>query len=157
MRPVILGMNNPYSTDPYYALYPHPENSAGARICAMFLASASQAGLPLTRRDYIKGFDRRNLVDTPTWNMEYARQRANQARGELQGRKVVICGTAVLGVLGLRRHEWLVWSERSGDLFKDPFDYVLVPHPSGRCREYNDPAVGKAVGDLLLKLYKESQ
>lgn len=155
MKTVILGMNNPYSSRPELALYPHPENSAGARLCAMFLQAARIGnGINMKKSDYLTGFDRRNLVDDPTWDAARASRAAEELRRNLKGRRVVICGTAVLGALKLRRHEWLAWSERSGDLFMDPFDYCLIPHPSGRCREYNDPSVGAAVGELLYKEWK---
>lgn len=150
MKPVLLGMNNPYSYDDYYALYPEPENSAGARLCAMFLAAGERAGYPVTRQNYIDGFERRNLVRGDEWSMTRAKAAALPLFPLLQGKKVVICGKSVLKAMELRDHGWLTWSNRA----RDPVDYINIPHPSGLCREYNNLAMVNQVGDLLLSLYR---
>lgn len=156
MKTVIIGMNNPYSGDPRYALYPHPENSAGARLCAMFLTESKRQNKLTDKRDYIDGFERMNLVDTPTWDAVSAKVRGRDIKKLLVGRRVIICGVSVLTFLNLYRHEWLVWSERPRDLLEDTFDYVLIPHPSGRCREYNDPEVCRQVGMILVQEWERA-
>jgi hypothetical protein len=157
VKPVLIGMNNPYNGDPRYALYPSPDISAGGRLCTMFLAAANRAGIHADSFDYISGFERMNLINTPTWDPVSAKIASRTLKPTLMGREVIICGVSVLTMMDLQRHEWLCWHRRPPDLFENSFDYVLIPHPSGRCREYNDPEVVVAVGDLLLEAWKKAQ
>lgn len=145
-RPVLLGMNNPISLDPDHALYPVPPQHAGGRLYAM-LDGAAQPGEVSTTK-YIREFDRRNLVLGLQWNMRQASETADALVPELHSRHVVMLGSSVIAAFQVPRHDWCVWSTQYG------VRYCCVPHPSGRCREYNDPQMRARVGQMLLYLYR---
>lgn len=143
MRPLLVGELNPHGIDPRFALYPLPEGSTGHRLCTKVMG--------LARGAYLRAFDRANLC-TGRWSMREARDRARLIDAErtaapevpivLFGRKVCEAfgvweepftiarryRPAALGVLG---------DQRAGQVART---YVVLPHPSGRCRAWNDPS-----------------
>ena len=141
MKPLLLGMNNPLSDDPEYDIYPYPEGSAGWRLWKMLPEGT-------TRAQYLDMFDRRNLLRAREWAVPAARTAAAFLLPELAGRTVVVLGAQVRAALGLPRTEPLVW-RRSGP-FK--FDWIAVPHPSGRNLWYNEPGRRDEVGAMLWAL-----
>ena len=138
-RPLLLGLNNPLSDSPKMALWPEPTNCTGWRIWRMVGCS---------KEDYIRGFDRRNLLDAT----HYSRQAVRHYREiweKLAGRRVLVLGVQVLGELlyaGVvsRRPPWILPQKGDG-----PLEWRLIPHPSGLCREYNDPSMSIRVSLLL--------
>lgn len=144
MKPVLLGMNNPYGGDPKYVLAPFPARSSGHRLWEMLNERCGAF-----RIDYMKRFERRNLLGTKTWSPTAARIAAVGLLGELQGREVVVLGREPADALGLPRQLVL------------PVNYLGVrwrqlPHPSGRNLWYNDP-INRAIAGLLLEeLYERS-
>ena len=141
MRPVILGMNNPYSDSPRHALFPHPPQSAGYRLWKML---NSRTGL--TRGQYVRAFDRRNLV-TGSWVRENAAHNFAAMRQELHGREVLLLGEEVRRVVGVPRELVLptAW---------DGVVYRQLPHPSGRCLWYNDATCRELAALLLEEMYE---
>lgn len=138
-RPVLLGMNNPYGADPAMALYPLPSRSAGGRLQAM-------SGL--SRGDYLRLFDRRNVL-TGEWSAARAKEARAALRSELAGRHVIVLGAEVNSVMrGGTEHE-----------LAPPFRWTpdgvggwiaKAPHPSGRSTFYNDP-----LSQDLLRIFLE--
>src|SRR5580765_7245676 len=95
-RPIIIGMSNPLSTDPTHALYPAPPGCSGHRLWAM-LHEVSGA----TRREYVDGFDRRNLIAGP-WDKGAARDAARRFSSAVsQETIVVVLGQEAARALGL--------------------------------------------------------
>ena len=144
-KPVLIGMNNPLSTDPEHALYPYPPGSTGHRIWKMLKARTG-----VLRVEYLRTFDRRNLVESRTWNANkrFLMARANAMIPSLQGCTVVVFGNAVREAFGLPRH--LVHPlESRGVLWRQ------LPHPSGRSLWYNDPGHVRVAELLLEELYRE--
>jgi hypothetical protein len=135
-----VGEVNPHGTDPRYALYCLPATSAGGRLRRL---------LGLSRRDYVAQ-GRLNLC-VGRWSMQEARVHARVIRGEhrpvvvLLGRKVVeaFFGATVVGVEGAPAFSLL---RRP---MADPTDYVVLPHPSGLCREWNAPSARPRALELL--------
>lgn len=159
-RTVLLGMNNPLSDDPKYALFPLPTGCTGHRLYEMFSDSAERRSTSVSRLDYIRGFCRRNVLAGREWSKAAAREAAPALARELADRRVVVVGVSVLEALRLPRPAgWCVWLEsepRSSGLLETEdrsFTYCLIPHASGRCREYNDLELCRRVGDLLLAEY----
>ena len=148
MKPVVIGMNNPYSNDPRYALYPHPQKSAGYRLYDMLRQAAYRENMMVSLVNYVDRFDRFNLVTGEEWNVKEAALGAQSLLGTLQDRKVVICGKAVAKAFDLKQPDFSLQKKH-----QHGFDYWVIPHPSGLCREYNDPFTVRRVGDLLLALY----
>lgn len=136
-RTVLCGMNNPHSADPRLALYPAPSGVAGHRLWVMLHDVAGSS-----RREYLDGFDRRNLL-TGVWNAAAARDAARELWSTLNGRRVVLLGQAVVNAANLHRMPPLVWSVSDG------VTWCEVPHPSGRNLIHNDQIMRFAVGLLL--------
>ena len=141
MRPIILGMNNPYSVDPRLALFPSPPGCAGWRLWRM-IADVRPGAF---RQHYIDVFDRRNLL-VGNWSRRRAREAA--AAIELpRGATVVLLGAELRDVLGLpARPIHPIVDECRGVVFRQ------VPHPSGRCPWYNKEDNRRLVGALLSDL-----
>lgn len=144
MKPILLGMNNPLSDDPDYDLYPYPEGCAGWRLWQMLPAGT-------THRQYLDAFERRNLLRARAWNARAAREAARELAPVLDGRLVVLLGTEVRAALGLPRVEPL--SRGACELEDAHFEYIAMPHPSGRNLWFNTQANLEAARAMLLELY----
>lgn len=137
-RPVLIGMNNPHSARPEAALLPHPRGVAGWRLWRM-VSDVSGIG----RADYVRMTDRRNLLDSRDWDPVAARPRAAALWDELQGRRVVVLGGSVRAALWLSSTTPASWRTDRG------VDWAYLPHPSGLCRDYNDPLLRLVAGLLI--------
>jgi hypothetical protein len=115
VKPLLVGEANPYGADPYFALYPLPENASGGRLARI---------LGLSEQRYLEAFDRRNLCPT-AWSMKVARAEAAKILAEPE-RPVVLLGAKVAKAFGLPYAPFT----RSARLF-------LLPHPSGLNRIWN--------------------
>jgi hypothetical protein len=127
VRPLLIGEDNPYGCDPYYALYCEPPNSAGGRLCRKVLG--------LTPDEYLSRFDRVNLCSRK-WRIADARSRASELRIDRPGGVFVLLGAKVASAFG--------WGFRpfgvSEILHHSRWQrFVMLPHPSGRCRLWNEP------------------
>ena len=119
-KPLLVGESNPYGADPKFALYPAPEGSAGERLCCLIFG--------MYRKDYLREFERCNLC-ADKWSMAEARWRAAELR-TWKG-PLLLFGAKVARAFGF-----------------DPFGpftvadggkTLVLPHPSGLCRMWNDP------------------
>lgn len=151
-RAVICGMNNPHSSDPRHALAPHPSGVAGHRLWSML----AEVRPDVSRVEYMRAFDRRNVLAGSRWSASEARAEAERSGlwATMQGRVVVLLGREVPRVLGLPRTEPLEWVHQSSGLLEThgPERWTMVPHPSGLNHWYNDPIHRLAVGSLLEEL-----
>lgn len=145
MRVVLVGMSNPRSADRRLALVPHPPNSAGHRLFLML-----RKRVHCTHIEYREGFERRNLVSTTTWSQNIARRNAEHMIEEFQGRTVLLLGAAVRDAFGLPPVLVKPVVHR-GVVFRQ------LPHPSGRCRWYNNPRHRRIAEMLLEELYEEGK
>jgi hypothetical protein len=140
-NPVLLGMNNPVSSDPAHALYPHPPGCAGWRLWDMI-----NERVKCSKSQYLRAFDRRNLIDEIEWSAGEARARVDEVIGRLRGREVVVLGASTRKIIGLP--ELLVHPlQWRGATWRQ------LPHPSGRNLWYNDPACRMLASCLLAELY----
>ena len=157
--PLLVGESNPYGADPHFALYPFPESASGGRLAAILGMDAEQ---------YLRPFDRVNLCTqnlrhwrqgSREWDAAAARRRAERLPHEAR----VLLGAKVARAHGLTyapfasgwKHAEECAAYRShaarsggqaprciGDLSNvrpSCFRYLVLPHPSGRCRAWNDP------------------
>lgn len=131
-------MCNPISDDPEFDLYPYPEGSTGWWLWKMLPEDT-------TRAQYLDMFDRRNLLRAREWSGDAARRAAKLLLPTLTGRAVVVLGTQVRAALSLPLTEPLVWRR----CVPYEFDWIAVPHPSGRNRWYNGPGHRDEVGAML--------
>jgi hypothetical protein len=138
-RPIILGLINPHNTEP---LYIRPTGCSGYRL-ASFLREFSS----LTGDDYLKLFDRRNLLLS---NEDDPHIAADAFRSTLNpGDQVILLGEAV------RRA--LTTSIALPKMFIHPITvdgvtYRQIPHPSGLTRFYNDAVARQLVAMMFLDL-----
>lgn len=145
MRPVILGMNNPLSLKPEHALFPYPPGCTGHRILEMLRTRVPD----VSRSQYLGAFDRRNLLTAREWCAGDAKLAAVAFLQTMRdtGRVVLVLGEGprhALGIPKLLVHPQEYWG----------VTWRQLPHPSGRCRWYNDPACRGVAALLLEELYK---
>ena len=143
-RPLLIGMNNPISSPPEYALYPLPEGCTGNRLWKM-LHARTQASMA----NYRDVFERRNLVRGKTFDGIQARARAYEVCVELRGsgRSIVLLGNDVREAFG---HQKLLIHPQE----IDGCTWRQIPHPSGRNRWYNAPENVRLAELLLEELYR---
>jgi hypothetical protein len=139
--PVLVGLHNPQSDYPQFALYPLPGGCTGNHIWKML---NSRTGA--TQEDYCRWFDRRNLVDSKTWDEEAAYAAAPALWEKLRGRTVVVLGQVARTVLQLPPVEPIYWRVDAG------VRWCHLPHPSGRCMWYNDEFNRECAAILLEEL-----
>lgn len=129
-RPLLLGTDNPHSSDPRAALLPRPRGGAGHRLFVMSR---------MTWREYRNAFERRNSCDV---TLE-----------DLRDRTVVVLGRETW-----RRTRPLLGASapRVLDMFDRYFTgssiFLMVPHPSGRNLWYNESRNRHRVTRLLRRL-----
>src|SRR5262245_52125885 len=123
---MIIGPCNPYSTDPRDAFTARYDNTSGFRLYKLMCMAS-----PVSRREFDSGFDRRNLC-TIEWNAEKAQIKAQQMRPWMAGRKVLVLGEDTRRCFRLPKI--LIHP-----VHQDGAEWRCLPHPSGRCRWYNDP------------------
>lgn len=148
MKPLIVGMNNPLSSDQRAALLPYPRGSAGWNLWSM-----ARDVCGVSRGEYRRRLDFRNVLDSRSWDPVAARANAHALESAWEGRRVVLLGRAVLGVLWLTPPASVaLWRSERG------CTWCWLPHPSGLNREYNDPLLRRVAGLLLEDLiYGESE
>lgn len=122
-KPLLVGELNPYGSDEQFALYPQPKGCAGWRLCHKVMGISSA--------DYMGKFDRVNLC-----SYEWSDWNAFAAAGEILKEKrpvLILLGRKVaraFGVSKLKAFTIAEWSETR---------VLLLLHPSGRCRTWNEP------------------
>jgi len=139
LKPLIIGMNNPQGNEP---LWPDPPGCAGWRLWKMLEQETGAS-----KRDYLRAFDRMNLCDGSEWSMIRARKvMADIMHYTLPDRRLVFLGNQV----------WAAYSRMPPRPFIWLGNRAVLPHPSGRNRLYNDPAVYLCAVYFLAELYRES-
>jgi hypothetical protein len=147
VRPVVLGMNNPHSVELDDVLSPRFPGSAGCRLYQM----VREVDTTVSEADYHEQLDRRNLITEGCWSKDRAKLASSAMLESLQGRRVVMLGTALPSVLGLRHlgkwYEWCVDHDRY-------MKWCVAPHPSGLNRIYNEVEYRNKTGRLLVDLIR---
>lgn len=146
-RPVLVGMNNPLSDNPHYALAPFPAGCTGWRVWRM-LVDVRPASL---RQEYMARFDRRNVLNARQWSDAQAREAGAALRAKLGAlpTTVVVFGARTWAAMGLPPEAPYVLPVQVPGLRPA---WRRLPHPSGRTRYYNDPANRLVLGLLLEEL-----
>ena len=139
----LIGETNPYQDDPEesirYAMYPEPPESAGGRLCNLILG--------MTERDYLRSFERRNLLAGP-WEGKGVTERARASAACLSwemnpGDQVLLLGAKVVGAF-FPGEPWEAFAcfhlppgsgdprGRGAEGHRGPFlHFAALPHPSG--------------------------
>jgi len=125
-RIVLVGEMNPYGSDPRYALFCAPEYSAGGRMQRLVLG--------LKRHRYLE-IPRYNLC-TGRWSMPQAREAAQailNRHSDGHDDIIVALGAKVAGAFGLKYDVCKLF------FFGAHGRVLVLPHPSGLNRMWNDP------------------
>jgi len=129
MKTLLVGEDNPYGSDPRYALYPKPEYSAGGRLCELIMK--------MSVKQYIGTFDRVNLC-SGKWSMPEARAKAKEL-WETRGldQNYVLLGSKVCKAFDMTFTPFeILWRDGAS---VGGGAIVTLPHPSGRNRMWNEP------------------
>jgi hypothetical protein len=131
---LLVGEINPYGSNPRLALYHLPRGAAGDRLRRIF---------GLSDRAYVRNFDRINLCEGE-WSSTLAARRAREIVEDGRWGVVVLLGRRVQDAFaGPPFFETTRLAVgRSPGSSSGPGSPLLVslPHPSGRCRLWNDPS-----------------
>lgn len=136
MKPVLLGMNNPLSENPRHALFPYPPGCAGWNLMRL-------AGFEERQREWLEMFERRNILNGQEWDSERARIVGRELRAELRDRVVIVLGSEACAAvwpeaLLARQYEWRRFQPAwRGERGPPGGWWARLPHPSGRCRDWN--------------------
>jgi hypothetical protein len=148
---LIVGLDNPQSSDPRYALFPHPSGCAGHRLMSMMQEVSEQ----IRQRDYIN-IPKSNLFSCgrmPKKNKNgFLLMAATTLTMSMEGsnQKVILLGNEVRNaVLGKKIGESL----REMTFVKLlGCQYAWIPHPSGRNQYYNDTRRRRKIGRFLVEV-----
>lgn len=128
----LIGENNPYSDDPYFALYPRPVTASGYRLCAKILG--------MREATYLHVFERRNLLSQPRWSAPRAKAEATRILNQEDDLPLVLCGAKVARAFGLPTDPFQVRTLSHGlHTGMRKRTVVVIPHPSGLSRAWNEP------------------
>ena len=127
--PVLVGELNPYGPDPSFALYDEPENSSGGRLRRVVLGIPRRAYLALPRYNLCSG----------SWSLRAARARAAEVDAIHPDGTLVLLGRKVQAAFGVPPST-PQFTRAACVRLGNRLRYVLLPHPSGLCREWNSPA-----------------
>lgn len=140
MKPLLVGEANPYQSDPRlaqrFALYPDPPGCAGWRLCKLVME--------LEPEDYLARFDRVNLC-AGKWGMREARARAEELLGTTY--TLVLLGSKVCRAFDLNFTPFTIEPVDMGAGLCN--DAVILPHPSGLSRAWNEPGAFERARGVL--------
>lgn len=126
-RVLVVGEDNPLSSHPEHALFNSPSGCAGHRLQSKVMRLESRTYLALWRT---------NLC-SPTWNAKEALHRwFRLTASDVPWTKIVCLGAKVSGVASVKKNEMYEVSRL--DVGCRTFSVLRLPHPSGRCFEWND-------------------
>jgi hypothetical protein len=142
-RICIVGELNPYGADPRFALYDEPAIASGFRLRTLVLG--------LERRTYLNSqlIERVNLC-VGRWSADHAARRVRLIlHRDVAPMAYLLLGRKVQRAFGFRPVDQ-VWSERLAIAGSPRSNYYVgIPHPSGRSRAWNDPALSTLIRDTL--------
>ena len=113
-KPLIVGEDNPFDSDPRYALFPYSLASSGGRLCAI---------LGLCEARYLREFDRANLCHG-VWSDRVAKATARRLAASPRPAYVLL-GEKVCAAFDMEYVPFTVDERPDGATF------AVLPHPSG--------------------------
>ena len=150
-RVLLVGESNPYGADPRFALYPEPPGCAGARLCEI---------LGMSKREYLLTFDRVNLLGGARrrWSAASAREAACALAASVEtARYRVLLGARVAAAHGLAFKPFMKDGPQCGHAVCQCGSWLVLPHPSGRSRLWNEPGAAERARGLVLQLVEEAR
>ena len=149
-RPLLVGEDNPHSVDPEMALHPTFRGGAGSRLASI---------LGMTGEVFVTTFDRENLCDGP-WESVRAKTRAEAIffRCAVMNRPMILLGSRVSRAFGIQFKPFNLFTMTLNVCLDDGLVEslrvrgVVLPHPSGRCRVWNDRENKKRAAEVTAAL-----
>jgi hypothetical protein len=146
MRPWLIGEMNPHQKpgeDPSHKfdLYPLPRGASGHRLCKLVL------GMEMTT--YLRSFIRRDLLIAKKWSVPQARKAASAVWAESKGAPLILLGAKVSAAFGFA-YEPFTFVKR--DAVVGDRRILIIPHPSGLCRAWDEPLAFRRARELVLPL-----
>jgi hypothetical protein len=140
---LLLGEDNPYGSEPEFALYCYPVGCSGYRLRRIL-------GLP--QHQYL-GLPRANLCVSGSWSMKDARRRARDLLSPHVGWDVIVMfGRKVADAFDYTQPFFThVSVPRTGGQTR----LVSLPHPSGRNTVWNDARLIARAREILRELAPE--
>lgn len=138
---LLVGEDNPQSADHQHALFPHPVNCAGERLCNKILQLPMHTYLALWRT---------NLCLSGTWNKREAEGRARRLLGGgTPWNIIVMMGAKVADAFAFEGEFYQLSVLDSGTTL------LSLPHPSGRNRIWNSPGAAQNAREALQAIVPE--
>ena len=139
MKPLLVGELNPHGADPAFALYPKPDHAAGGRLCYDILG--------MLGAEYLRTFDRVNLC-TGKWDLASARAEALRLMQSRSGSPIILLGARVCRACLYDFEPFTHHKCINGPL-------VILPHPSSRCRLWNEVGAIQRARELVFGVLSE--
>lgn len=159
MSALLVGLDNPQSSDPRYALYPAPSGCTGHNIMRMMQLAKPD----MTLRQYVN-IPKINLLPIATvprgrkqWLQQAGQNLVEQLRNSSYTHVVLLGNDVRNSVLpyvlhGAKFPGELKWIHDTTAVDGEPnFSIAWVPHPSGRNHWYNARGRKKRVGKFLVE------
>jgi hypothetical protein len=158
MKPIIVGLHNPYSSLAGDALVPYPDTSAGGRLFAMLnkidISVLGRRGFNASahKSSYVASLDRRNLCH------ELHGGRTQRALARTAANEMLLTFPEGATVILLGREVFLAFNACLDNQLQmmlvhpqvvDGITWRWLPHPSGRSTAYNSPVTRTLAGMLL--------
>ena len=133
---LLVGESNPHNVSPYLVMYPYPRGSAGYRLCVDILG--------MRVNEYLDKFVGMNICKKH-WDQKEARFNGDIMM-ESRLHPMILLGSKVCRALKVPFAPFTV---------KDcglSWPYAVLPHPSGRCRLWNEPRAPARARECVGKL-----
>jgi hypothetical protein len=145
MKTVLLGMNN---ADPDKAFDPYKSNASGERLVKMINEYATAHDRPaITKEQFADGFERDNILHKNYWDLKEARKKRWEILEKYKNRKIIVFGDQTRQALEYSKHRPEGWVADMNNMILIKF----LPHPSGRCFDYNVKDFRILVGGILYR------
>ena len=149
MKVLLVGLDNPQSSDPRHALFPRPAGCTGDRLLGIIQSVDAEFSMS----EY-HAVPKTNLFPVGAcpkkFKAVYLVEAGQHLRAQLRGRgaKIVLLGNDVRAAV----FQTATAPEKPGEFVKFfGAEYAWIPHPSGRNHYYNDPKHVKKIGKFLLE------
>ena len=141
-RVVLVGELNPHQDRRAFDLYDEPERASGHRLRSLVLG--------VRRETYFRRFARHNLC-VGKWSAPAARKRAEELSEEYPAETFVLLGKKVQEAFGFYDVSGYFGVVSGVTATKEERTVVLLPHPSGLCRVWNEPGAFALARRTLLE------
>lgn len=113
--------------------------------------------LCMTREEYMRSFDRVNLFVSPPpkWSLPVARDAATILEDKHCNEIVFLLGRKVAAAYGFKNADY--WRHYTRVVRGQLRVYTVIPHPSGRCREWSKPSSVQKLNKIVDWYLKETK